>query len=525
MTPTTPQLPQGESSIFSTLSQSLSFHSSPESFISARIQGSPTLREHLNTTAGATRKVARARILNRNVAVVTSYQHCKDILHAENGASQSTAFKADSREKVDARTFAVRPAYEELMSQFFPAPNLLLEDYPGHAAQRAQWDEQLSTFPADVAPLIRDIASEHIESLGHGSQIELYDTMKDLSWKILIGVFLNLDHTSKTFSTVESLQETLLRGQFSLFPVAVNSRFWRSPRSQGIEARQQLQSLLKQHIHSQRAETCPLLRHMNVDKDSIASNVLLFTSSIAVKALSSLLTASLLNLFLYPSGTLSPLTTRIRNASSPSDAEALLRSVLLETERLSPPVVGVMRRVQEDIVLANPAPTEHGFDSKSSPHSTSPTGIDTLVPAGWDVWLYFSGAARDPSVFPQAEIFIPDRFVSSFSPNPPSTTDTTSPSSPAPHPFPSSLAFGSGAKACLAAPLIHDIIYAVARTMLDKGVRLEGNVKAKGVRGWLGWEAGVGPEEFARDLKQLPCQRPKEGVKVRVWRNGPLFQR
>jgi len=471
-----PQHLDGDFSTFSTLSQSLSFHSSPESFISSRIQQAVSSEPGLTASAAAKQRVICARLLNRNVAVVSSYQLCKDVLRAESGESQSTVSSAGLEGKIGPGTFAVRPAYDELMSEFFPPPNLLLEDFPGHAAYRADWDQQLSSFPADVTPLIRDIVKEHIGSFTHGSTIDLYNNMKDLSWRILLGVFLQLSPTDKAFSSIESSQETLLRGQFSLFPVSVNAVFWRSPRSKGIEARRRLQTLLKDQIKAQDSG-CPFLRQNKVSKDDIASHALFFTSSIAVKALASLLTASLLNLFLLPCDP--PLASRIES-EGPVNGEVLLKSILLETERLSPPVVGVMRRVQRDVILAAP-------EGQS----------DTLIPSGWDVWLYFAGAGRDPAVFELADTFLPERFIS-------------------PAQAPSGFAFGSGSKSCLSEHLIRQIVLTVAQTMLDSGIRLDGTVKEQGVKGWLGWESDVGAKAFAKDLKQLPCQRPKEAIKVSI---------
>ena len=37
-----------------------------------------------------------------------------------------------------------------------------------------------------------------------------------------------------------------------------------------------------------------------------------------------------------------------------------------------------------------------------------------------------------------------------------------------------------------------------------------------GVQGWLGWQADVRPEEWARDIKQLPIQRPTKAVNVKI---------
>ncbi len=38
----------------------------------------------------------------------------------------------------------------------------------------------------------------------------------------------------------------------------------------------------------------------------------------------------------------------------------------------------------------------------------------------------------------------------------------------------------------------------------------------RGVQGWLGRQADVRPEEWARDMKQLPTQRPTKAVNVKI---------
>ncbi|KAK5150233.1 hypothetical protein LTR04_006856 [Oleoguttula sp. CCFEE 6159] len=476
-----PQLPPGQISALSTLSQSMSFHSSPESFISSRAQNlssSSTHRPLDGKTSSTLPSIVRARILNRNVAVVSSHQFCKDVLEAESGRRQDS-FRLASGESVGPTTFTVNAAYSQLMSDFFPSPNILLLDKPVHDGQRTLWNEQLSSLPADVSGTIQSLSRDHFSSWAAGGTFDLYDSMKDLSWQILLSIFLQLCPTDEKYSTFETLHETLLRGQFSLFPIAVNTRFWRSPRSKGIDARKQLQELLSRHVQSMDS-ACPFLRKDIVPLDNVASNVLLFTSSIAVKALASLLTATLSNLFLFPSHP--SLADQVRDESL-ANGPILLNSILRETERLSPPVVGVMRRVHQDVIFQSP-----------------PGQAPILIPAGWDVWMYFVGAARDSAVYEMGEKFVPERFVSEGAQE--------------------GFAFGAGPKTCLGRDTVREIVKGVANAALVLDIRLEGEVKGEGVQGWLGWKTGVSPEAFARDLKQLPCQRPRESIQVRVNRGS-----
>lgn len=478
-----PQLPPGgDSNLLSTISQSLAFHSSPDVFLSTR--------QTTDSTHGQSAPaVVRAKILNRDVAVISSYEHCKDILAATDSTSSSavpaetsirTAHEGDG---ICESTFGVLPAYRQLMVDFFPAPNLLLLDTPHHRPKRQVWDEHMSKVCQASSAIIRQIVTEELSTWlsGPNPTIDLYEKMKDLSWRILLAIFLDVDPAQKEYHTMVSLQENLLRGQFSLFPVSISTPFWRSARSRGLDARSKLQQILRENMDTQR-RSCPFNHESGIDKEEAASNFLLFTSSIAVKALSSLLTASLLNLFLSPGQ--QSLAFILRGQDS-TMRQQMLRSILLETERLSPPVIGVMRRVQQDIILK----------------SRQMDQVPTLVPTGWDAWLYFVGAGRDPSVYEQANKFVPERFMSEASPEP-------------------GFAFGFGGKTCLGRDITRQIVETVAMVILDMDLCLEGSVTEPGVQGWLGWDENVPVETIARDLKQLPCQRPRKPIRLHVVRKS-----
>ncbi|RMJ23147.1 hypothetical protein PHISP_05991 [Aspergillus sp. HF37] len=480
----TPQFHPGRSqTVLSTLSQSLSFHASPQSFLSA-----PSSSADNNTTTHPTTipNLVRAKILNRDVTVISSYQHCRQILHATKGDATPATSLVAARDggPVPPNTFTVAPAYHELMADFFPAPNLLLLDAPQHQSARLRWEAQMADVAPQIPSLVRDCVRRHMAAWADGGTVDLYEDMKDLIWEILFSVFLSLSPSSgDKYRTFVSLQETLLRGQFSLFPLAIRTPIWRSARSKGLHAREKLVALLRDELASP-TSGCPFA-HGGGDRDDAdkANNTLLFTSSIANKALSSLLTASLLNVFLFPHCQPS-LAAQLRS-QGPGQCDSLLRSVLRETERLSPPVIGVMRRVEHDIRLS-----EGG-------HMDSPESI--LVPAGWDVWLYFVGASRDGTVYEHANRLIPERYLM--------------------HPeLGNGFAFGAGEKECLGKETARTMVETVVSVMLDEGWELDGSIDQPGIRGWLGWDDEVSVEMMARDLKQLPTQRPREPIRVQTRR-------
>ncbi|MDI1486557.1 MAG: hypothetical protein OHK93_005788 [Ramalina farinacea] len=475
-----PVLPPGSSSILSGLSETFSFHSSPESFITSRVlafrRSHPSLAD--------SRTPIRAKVLNRNVAVISSYDHVRTLLCDEDVIMNLSSSKA----------------YDELMAPFFPPPNLLLLDPPEHGPRKAQWLESMAELPDRISKGVRSRTLSHFENIRSGSSIDLYDSMKFLSWDLILGIFLgNLEDPQRAkdlVNQVEKLQEDLLRGQFSLFPVSVNTRFWQSPRSKGLAARKKLQEVLKSHVGVQ-STGCPFVTSSLSDKEDVANHLLLFTSSLAAKALASLLTALMMNLFVSCArndGRSELLSDMVLSTRGRGDQNKLIESIVLETERLSPPVVGIMRQTTADVILSG--------GSEQSP--------DIRIPGGWDAWLYFVGASRDPAVFGDtAASFVPHRYLQE-------SGERTE-----------GFAFGAGPKTCLGRDLMRQIAMTVAKTCLglaDEETNVEHSTPIKlncpgdsipeGVRGWLGWQADVKPEVWARDMKQLPTQRPTKPLMV-----------
>ena len=479
-----PQVPAGAgASVWSTIMQSREFHSSADSFLSSHGDA--------NLTAKGGVRAVRAKILNRDVIIVSSYNHCQEILAPcddEDSVPLARRYvmAAQPDQTLQDADFVVLPAYKELMVDFFPMPNLLLTDAEGgHQALRLRWDAHMAKVCCDSSATVQKIAAEDISALPDGTDVDLYKWMKNLSWKMLVSLFLNMKSSDKDYADVVKWQEQLLRGQFSLFPVSISTPVWRSARTRGLDARGKIQELLNKTFATPH-EGCPFQQghKQSLSPEELASNALLFTSSIAVKALASLLTASVLNLYCFPGER--PLASQLRDLAA-EPREKMLQSILLETERLSPPVIGVMRRVRKDVVL------QHS-DAAQSPRR--------LIPRGWDAWLYFVGAARDESVYAQAAKFIPERFMI-----------------PEKQPRPS-LTFGFGGKTCLGRDITRHIVLSVATTMLDSGIDLHGSVDDSGVQAWLGWNDSIPAEAIARDIKQLPCQRPRRPIKLRVQRAG-----
>ena len=488
---TPPVLSSGFSTPISVLSESLSFHASPHAFLIQRGQSTDTEKKPFP-------KAVAARILNRKVAILASHQQCVDVLSAGAKADSSTMnIRKSDNTPVDGTTFAALPAYQQLMADFFPPPNLLLLPYQDHETKRPPWDHHMANVRDMSKPFVQSIAETELSQWTTGLQIDLYESMKTLSWRLLLGVFLGVGPEDTLYQSITTWQEDLLRGQFSLFPVSIRTPCWSSPRSRGIEARRQLQkALLEFFALGSDSTSCPFAaaKADAIENDEMAANVLLFTSSIAVKSLASLLTAFILNLYLFDDGG-TTLAEQVRQ-SEPAASQTLLKSALYETERLSPPIIGVMRRVQKDIVL------------KQAESTNVDTEASVTVPSGWDAWLYFAGAGRQECDYTNAQQFDPRRFM-----------NATTGSEECP-PLP--LAFGHGKKTCLGKGLVRDMVQVVARTMIANGIQLEGKVEADGVSAWLGWRDmdSTTSEQMARDMKQLPSQRPREPIQLVVRKTG-----
>src|SRR5262249_34909909 len=128
--------------------------------------------------------------------------------------------------------FEARSAYAQFMAAFFPGPNLLLEDGAAHEAHKAKWRNFLLVLPQDSISLISALTNSRLLSVSRyddgkrcsEAEIDLYEVLKSLAWDTPFGVFLDLHRSQSSqaneFARMEHLQELLLHGQFSLFPVS-----------------------------------------------------------------------------------------------------------------------------------------------------------------------------------------------------------------------------------------------------------------------------------------------------------------
>lgn len=186
--------------------------------------------------------------------------------------------------------------------------------------------------------------------------------------KILFGNLLGLDSNDELFETMERLHEDLLRGRISLFPVTVNTDFWHSSRKKGKEAKKCLQAQTKSHCR--RMGTSSFAVANDAALEDVTKHTVLMTSELAVKALASHLTALLLNLSLYNSNSKPSIADNLVDGKGYETRSRRLRSVLLETERLSLLIDGVMRRSAKVNIVVS-----------------SSYRLDVKIVKDWDCWL------------------------------------------------------------------------------------------------------------------------------------------
>ena len=468
-------------------------------------------------------KVVRARVINRDIALVIDHGIATSVLAPDTASSSQHPIRprdpspsapgpSSSSAELDQADvgssgnqgssrvrFSHREAYKQLIAAFFSEPNILLEDAdePARPAHRAQWDEHVSlflsqTWDTEIRPLLKTILTEYRDKWTTASDpgIDLYESMKELSHRLIFAIFLGLeDPEDDEYRAALEMTDTSLRGQFSMPLRFAGVGGWgTSTYSKGLKAQAAFDDLVAFRASTGR---CPFLHSSpsssqpprqptpkdgrKIDDDTASSHLSTFSSSLVIKALASYLTFAVLQRSHHSAASISHL--------------------LLETERLCPPIVGVLRRLTD-----GPWTIPDDTTQNLNPHSptdtdAAPSGIE--IPTGWDVWLYFPLINRDPLIYgDDARRSRPARWEDESLPQP--------------------LSFGQGAKRCLGLAIVRRMV----RTVLEELVGESGKVRVIGgmdgsLEDFLGWRDGSGKEQEWEGVKQLPVQRPRGGVRVR----------
>lgn len=195
--------PPGKRGSLLLLGQTLSFHDAAHDEVVSSVKATGCSTVRLNVIA-------------RNIALVTSYEDAKKVL------DQNWDQRPDiSRAK----------AYDQLMSAFYSAPNLLLEDEDTEGAKehRQHWDEsiQQAMQNTDINDRVKMMVACWMRRISDaGGEIDdLYDACKDLGHDLALGTFLSLDSNTVANSDnadevsheqLRKWSEEMLRGQFTL---------------------------------------------------------------------------------------------------------------------------------------------------------------------------------------------------------------------------------------------------------------------------------------------------------------------
>ncbi len=428
-------------------------------------------------------QIIRLSILGREVGLILDHKLATSIL--ETGVTSP-----DSGERP---RFSHRQAYSSLLSAFFEEPNILLEDEEedGRANHRAQWEgmtqravEELfeghepvtGSSTSSYSEALDSIIQEHI-SEWTAQPVDLYSAMKKLSQEVVLHLFMGVSSKHPSYAEAERLSTVSLRGQFAApLPLRFGG-YYKTPYAKGLDAKRDFDKIVAAQLDT---GTCPFAKAATgdgqhpIEMRSMATHTTMFSSGLIVKALASYLTFLMLQLH-RPRGNEPPYADMVQQD------ERLLNLVLLETERLCPALIGVMRRVLDQ-------PMQHG---------------DQQVPVGWDVWLYFPLVNRYTGAFgANARAFDPERYRDGNTPRP--------------------LTFGSGGKSCIGQEIVRSIAQRVVRSIEDFEMKVEDGIEGldASLRDFLGWSdtLSAGEVEAAKKwkgVKQLPVQRPKDPVMVR----------
>ncbi|CAK9003671.1 Obtusifoliol 14-alpha demethylase (CYPLI) (Cytochrome P450 51) (Cytochrome P450-LIA1) [Durusdinium trenchii] len=335
-------------------------------------------------------EVFGTRILQWPVVFAASHRAVSDALGLRDEMSAKAGYSAFSG-----------------LSLFGPA--VLFQDGDEHGKLRkailqsdfASYDKlKASGLHARVARLAREEMAK-VKAQGNGSQVRfnVYDLTKQLCAAMLCLCFLPADATAQDFT---KLQAKFWRGtassglNFSVslgFGVKKKSAF-----NEAKEAREELRKLFQNADQNHESKgTCPFGRKLA--EDERIDHLLMFTSSMVVKAIGSVVCSFVVLMDKHPDirANLVQELLRQEEAQTPNEAPKvgghdLLFRVLLETERLFPPVIGCCRSVK----------------AKKGAHVQLCNKFD--IPDNTRVWCSFITANRDPAVYKNPLVFDPSRW-------------------------------------------------------------------------------------------------------------------
>ncbi|XP_066925166.1 uncharacterized protein [Clytia hemisphaerica] len=259
---------------------------------------------------------------------------------------------------------------------------------------------------------IQRLTQQFLKDLDQSNSIEVYETFKKLTTAICLSVFLDIDDF-ELLEKYKSVATTHWHGKPNLFkkqclfwnilsnfdnhlnkaichicyvrlvsvPLSVKIKGWSSTFGKAMEAKEELLSLIKSQLQNKQDKGRFLEALQQAEFENIeeaASHVLLFVSALIPKALSSLLTSTVIE-------TQGESKEQLRNLAW-TDSR-ILNDILLEASRLYPPFYGGRRIAKENVNID-----------------------EYLIPEGHQVIYITRFGNRDEETFDNADQFLPERW-------------------------------------------------------------------------------------------------------------------
>ncbi|XP_060073029.1 putative cytochrome P450 120 [Ylistrum balloti] len=276
--------------------------------------------------------------------------------------------------------------YKAFMGEIF-GDNILFSDGEDARKLRSSLKQLFTLESIDTYQLTIDsVVDKAVATINPKEPTCVYSLMKKICTEICLSVFLGLNFTDacQTANTIVALTTTHWHGIISVplplkLPMTSGSTY-----SQALNAKDSLLKIIisKREESSgqfaQKVEDAASTSEDGLREVFINNHLLLFTSALVPKALSSLLTSLIMEVGKEKGDLQEKLL---------SDPE-MMEAVLLEVQRLYPPFLGGRRIVKKDIVLG-------GYK----------------IPAGHSILYVTQAAHRDPDAFADPDTFNPHRWI------------------------------------------------------------------------------------------------------------------
>lgn len=314
--------------------------------------------------------------------------------------------------------------YKEFMGEIY-GDNILFSNGEDAHKIRESLKELFHPEAVDIYLLTIDTVVEKvIASIKPNEPTCIYSLMKKLCTEICLSLFLglNFEEASQTADTIVALTTTHWHGIISVplplkLPMTNGSTF-----SQALRAKDSLLKIImsKRDEHSgkfaQKVEDAALSTKDGIREIFINNHLLLFTSALVPKALSSLLTSLIMEVGKDEGDLQEKLL---------GDHD-LMDEMLLEVQRLYPPFLGGRRIVKKDLVLGG-----------------------CKIPKGHAIMYVTHAAHRDADAFTDPDTFNPQRWRNC-----------------SPEEKEKLFCFGAGSRGCLGTHLVDKILQTVIVRLL-----------------------------------------------------------